>query len=220
MKKLIGLSCAAFLLLCILTGCVKAQDLSTDEAVIAELQKRVDAKRAEMGTTGDSKLDAKMKNSSRLDARAVCIKRLKESPKVIVVGFFATDVGCRFDGAFIRSRYFEAADITDLSKAALEEFGWKQANQKRREKLAQLWVENGLLAFSTVLYTKDVDFGINDSAFHPPQTVSAENGEIKVTLWIQLPSGMRPERSFQYLEYQFAADGSFTGSRTLKALAL
>lgn len=236
MKNLITLSLALVFLPCTLAACANAQtspsqggpkiesvsniDLSTDEAVLAEMQKRADAKRAEIGTTGDTKLDAKLKNSSKLDARSVCIRRVKESPKVIVIGVFRTDYGCSFDGAFVGSRYFEATDVIDLSKAALAEFGWLKANQTKREILALGWVEKGLLAFFTVLYTKDVDFGRSESAFHPPQRVSAESGKIKITLWIQVPSGMGREKGFQYLEYTFAADGSFTGSKTLESLVL
>lgn len=87
MKTFINISLTFVFLPCILAGCANAQkvDLATNEAVIAELQKRADAKRTELGKTGGSKLSAK----------SVCIERLKESEKVIVIGFFAYDRGCR-----------------------------------------------------------------------------------------------------------------------------
>ena len=71
--------------------------------------------------------------------------------------------------------------------------------------LALYWVEKGLLAFFTILYTNDKDMG--EREFHPPQAMTAENGEIKVKLWVQLPSGMRREKGFQHPEFRFAADG-------------
>lgn len=77
MKTFINISLAFVFLPCILAGCVNAQkvDLATNEAVIAELQKRADAKRDPLGKKGGGKLDA----------RYVCIERMKESEKVIVI---------------------------------------------------------------------------------------------------------------------------------------
>ncbi len=192
---------------CILAGCANAQKvaLSNDERVIAELQKRVDAKRDELGKTGGSKLNA----------RSVCIERLKETESVIVIGFFRYDQGCHFDGAFIDSKYFESTDMA-LSKNALAAFGWQKAPKREREMLASYWVQKGLLAFFTVLYTKDKDMG--EREFHPPQAMTAENGEIKVKLWVQLPSGMRRGKEFKRVEYKFSKDGSLTGNSTLEAL--
>lgn len=194
MKILVRILLAFFLFPCILAGCVHAQkiDLSTDEAVLAELQKRVDAKRTELGKTGGSKLNA----------RSVCIERLKESEKVIVVGFFAYDRGCRLDGAFIDSRYFESTDAA-FSKNALAKFGWEKAPKRELEILALYWVEKGLLAFSTVLYTKDID--LKEGEFHMPTAVSNANGEVVVTLWTSV---MKRKKGFNHLEFRFAKDGN------------
>ena len=92
---------------------------STDQAVIEQL--------------------GKLKNKE-FSKDKVCIERLKESANVIVVGFFAYDRGCRFDGVFVNSVYFEEDDA-DLSKNALNALGWKKANQKERKNLAMIWVE-------------------------------------------------------------------------------
>ena len=64
-----------------------------------------------------------------------------------------------------------------------------------------------LAGFTYALYSKDKD--LNDGGFVPPQVVSDENGEIEITLWIHLPSGMinRP-KDFQRLEFKFAKDGN------------
>ncbi len=135
-----------------------------------------------------------------------CIKRFTESPKIIVKGSFRTDYGCHFDGVFVNSRYFEKDDPA-LSKIALNALGWEKASQTEREKLAKLWVEKGLLGFAYALYSKDKD--LNDGGFVPPKIVSGENGEIKITLWIQMPTGMRNRpKDFQRLEFRFATDGN------------
>lgn len=188
-------------------ACANAQkvDLSTDESVILELQKRVDAKRAELGKAGGSKLNK----------QSVGIRRLKESEKVIVVGFFAYDRGCRLDGAFVDSRYFESTDAA-LSKNALAAFGWEKAPKREREMLALYWAKKGLLAFFTVLETRDKD--MKEIEFHPPQAATAENGEINVALWIRLPPGMRRGKGFKRVEYKFAKDGLLSGTSTLEKL--
>ncbi|MEP6900988.1 MAG: hypothetical protein ABJA66_04510 [Actinomycetota bacterium] len=176
-KRVLPFAVALIFLSGALAVCAAAQtaDLSTDKAVIAELQKTVDARDAKPAK-GDEKLEAKRKAASRLDAKDVCIKRLKESTKVIVIGFFRTDVGCYFDGVFIDSRYFER-DGFDLSKIALAALGWKKAIQIQRENLAKIWVEKALLAFAPL----------------PNQTLSAvstSDGKIKVTASSKYPPGV------------------------------
>lgn len=206
----------------VFVGCAKAQvvsnqdraitetptklDLSTDEGVLAELQRRLDAKREELGKKGGSKLEA----------RFVCIERLKETAQIIVIGGFAYDRGCRFQGVFVNSRYFEKDDAA-LSKNALAALGWEMADQKQREKLALLWVEKGLLPFFTVLHTTEKE--LNDHQFQQPLVVSTENGEIKVTLWVRLPRG-RAAQGYQHLEYRFSRDGNLLGSSTLTNLLI
>lgn len=182
MKTLIKLLFAFVFLPCISAVCTKAQkvDLSTKEAVIKELgkQKKADLSKAK-----------------------ICIERLEESAKIIVIGFFRYDAGCHFDGAFVNSVYIE--DGADLSQKTLDALGWKKANQTQRETLAKLWVEKGLLAFSTVLYTKDKNF--NEGEFQPPNVVSKESGETVVTLWI---SFVRRKKEFRLVEIRFAKDGN------------
>jgi hypothetical protein len=222
-KVLIKFSLVPFLLSCVLAGCAKAQvvsnqdrpktetpsnlDLSTNEGVLAELQRRLDAKGEELGKKGGSKIEA----------RFVCIQRLKESAKIIVIGGFAYDRGCRLQGGFVNSRYFEKDDPA-WSKNALAMLGWEKAPKREREMLAKFWVEKGLLPFFTVLYTKDKE--LNDHAFHAPQVVSTETGEIKVTLWLRLPSGKRREQGYQHVEYRFSRDGNLLGSSTLTNLLI
>lgn len=151
-----------------------ATDLSTDAGVIAELQKRVDAKNAKRAN-GDEKLIAGQKAEGKLRKEDVCIKRLKESKKVIVIGFSRTDVGCHFDGAFVDSRYIEREDAA-LSKSALAALGWEKADRLMREDLAKIWIGEGLLAFSSIPYK-------NVSA------VTADE-EIKIFVSSQYPEGV------------------------------
>lgn len=186
MNYLINFSLALIFLTGISACCTNAQtvDLSTKEAVLEELgkQKKADLSKAK-----------------------ICVERLKESAKIIVIGFFRYDAGCHFDGAFVNSVYIE--DGAKLSQKALDALGWEKANQTQRETLAKHWVEKGLLAFSTVLYTKDKNF-IGDD-FQPPNVVSKENGEIVVTLWTSV---MRRKKEFHRREFRFTKDGNLSGN--------
>jgi len=183
-------------LMFVLSGGAYAQtvDFSTDEAVIAEMQKRVDAKREAQG----------QKAGIKLTAKSVCIERLKESPKVIVIGSFRYDKGCHFDGAFIDSRYVEGSEA-GFSKSALEALGWEAANRDQREGLAELWVEKGLAAFFTVLHKRDAKF--QGSTFQPPQVITEDTGDIVVKLWVRVP-GNRGKSTDKLLEYRFGSDGN------------
>lgn len=199
MKYLVRLSLAFVFLYWILAGCANAQsaktvNLSTRKAVLEWLGKQ---------------------KKEKFSEDKVCIGRLKESKQVIVIGFSRNDDGCRLDGALVHSVYIEAS--ADLLQIALNALGWKRANQKRREELAKLWVEKGLLAFSTVLYVKGDDFvpgrGItyrggrkpNFPEFHPPQVVSTKGGQVVVTLWT---SFMSTQKMVRHHTYQFTKDGN------------
>lgn len=194
---------------------LKSADLSTDEAVIAELKKMQDAKNAELAKENEA-LKKKLQAADKINKENVCIERLKESPKIIAVAFFRNDYGCHFEGAFVGSRYYDAAEIFDAAKPALDALGWENANRKTRERLARIWSEKVLNAFSNLLYAIPKDFG--KSGFHPPQATSTEKGEITVSLWIQLPQGRTREKGFQHLEYIFDENGNMTSGRTTENL--
>ena len=166
-------------------------DLSTKEGVNA-------AREAIAGR----KLDDRSKNCVRLD---------KDLIGIAVVGSFAYDYGCRLSGAFVKTRYV-GKDDPGLSRAALEALGWKTANQKQREQLARAWVENGWLAFLTVVSDTNQDFA--NRAFQSPATASQPNGEVFVTLWIRMPVGRSRGRSYQLREFRFSADGALSNAVT------
>jgi hypothetical protein len=132
-----------------------------------------------------------------------CVRRNPDLPNIIVVGSFAHDRGCGFQGVFIDSSYFEGEDAS-LSKRALNALGWVTADNTRRGELAKLWVEKGLLSFLTVLTRQDEEFPRRQ--FQPPRIVLRKNGEVGITLWVRLPPGMRRARKYQMLEYRFSKD--------------
>lgn len=192
---------------------VRNINLSTNEAVIAELQKITDAKNARLA--GEDEAIAAKRRTVRLAAKNVCLERLKESPRVIVVGAFRYDYDCHFEGAFVDSRFYEANTL-EIHENALAALGWEKANQAEREEIARLWVEKGLLAFFTVLQTKTKELENFDS--HPPRVVSDEKGGMKITLWFQTPPRMRRGKGFQRVEYRFKDTGEFSGTSTLDAV--
>ena len=195
-KVLFQISFALAVLPCILVDCADAQviDLSTDQAVRKEL-----AKNSEF----ESALDM------------LCIHRLKESRAIIVIGTHALDRDCEIHGAFVNSVYF-SEDSPELSQKALAVLGWEKAKKEQREKLALLWAEKGLLAFSTVLYTRDKNFdpyrGVtwkgkkpDFGEFQPPSALVSENGEIVVRMWV---ARMTRIKTYRRSTFVFTNDGS------------
>lgn len=77
---------------------------------------------------------------------------------------------------FVDSDYFEHGRL-DWTKNALHLLGWEKANRQQREKLAKLWVEKVLFAFSAK----------SNQTF---QAVSPVNDEIKVIVSLQFPPGV------------------------------
>jgi hypothetical protein len=167
-------------------------DLSTNDGVNA-------AREAIAG----KKIDERSKN---------CIQRDRSLPGIVAVGSFAFDRGCRLEGVFVNSRYI-GTDGKGMSQGVLEALGWKTANPQGREKLAEAWVENGLLGFLTVISKKNEHF--DEHAFQPPQATTNAGGETVVTLWIRLPSGRARGTTYQLREYRFSPNGDFAGNTTL-----
>ena len=140
-----------------------------------------------------------------------CIQRDPGLPRIVVVGGFAFDYGCRLQGAFVSSRYLTADDEA-FSRTALEALGWKAADRLQRENLAQAWVARGLMAFLTAMADKNEDFA--GHSFQAPQTVTRTDGNIAVKLWIRLPSGRVRGTRYELREYRFSSDGNLTGNIT------
>lgn len=166
-------------------------DLSTKEGVNA-------ARDAIAGT----KIDDRSRNCVRLD---------KDLMGIAVVGSFAYDRGCRFSGIFVKTQYL-GNDDSGLSQAALAALGWKTANQKQREQLAQVWVQKGLLAFHEVVTETKPDFA--NHSFQAPQAASQPDGKTVVTLWIRMPVGRSRGRSYQLREFKFTPDGALSSAVT------
>lgn len=146
-----------------------------------------------------------------------CVRRSPDLLNIIVVGTFAHDRGCAFQGAFIESGYFEG-EASDLSQRALNALGWETSDAGRREELARLWVEKGLLSFVTVLARKSEDLPIR--RFQPPRAMTTKDGEIIVTVWVRLPPGRREGTAYQLLEYRFSNDAELLGRTTVEELVL
>lgn len=142
-----------------------------------------------------------------------CIRRDNRLPEIVLVGGFAFDYGCRLQGAFVKSQYL-AVDDKVFSRTALEALGWKAAGQSQREKIAQAWVEKGLMTFLSVVAVKDEDFA--NHSFQTPQTRIHADGTIVVTLWVRLPPGRVRGTRYELRDYRFSSDGDFAGDTTLE----
>jgi hypothetical protein len=147
-----------------------------------------------------------------------CIKRPSELPEIIMVGTFAHDRGCMPEGAFVK-KYFLSAREENLSRAALKSLGWQKAGSEKREELALKWTRFGLLAFGGYpLLEANDDF--DGRKFHAPQTAAGEDKNATVTLWIQLPIGMRCQTNYQRVSFIFTADGSLQERKSIDSFTV
>ncbi len=151
------ISLALVFLSCLLTTCANAQKtkIMTDEVAIRTIEKL---------RGGDWKPDE------------ICIERLKEPANLVVVGVKDNNSVCNFDGAFVDLDYFERGK-PDWVKNALHLLGWEKVNRQERERLAKLWIEKVLFAFSA---KSNQTFAV----------VSTGDDEIKVIVSLQLPPGV------------------------------
>ena len=141
-----------------------------------------------------------------------CIRRDASLPRIVVVGGFAFDYGCRLQGAFVKTSYL-AADKEAFSRTALEALGWKTGKRAEREKLAMAWVSKGLLGFLTIISNQNEDFA--NHAFQPPKAITGTDASSTVTLWIRLPAGRVRGTTYQKREYKFSSEGNLSATNTL-----
>lgn len=140
-----------------------------------------------------------------------CIRRGKTLP-IIAVGTFAFDWGCRFEGVFVKARYFKHEENQSW-KDALDLLGWQMADATERERLALAWVKESWLGFIRVMTQKNEDF--ENHAFQPPIVVTNQDGGVVVTLWTNPPArGRAKGRSYQLREFKFAKSGAFVSATT------
>ena len=179
-KYLVLFSLVLLFLPSLLTGCANAQanDTLTDKAMLAELEKLHDKK---------------------YNKDDVCIKRVEESVKVVVIGLKDEAAVCRFAGVFIDSRFFEKGNL-ESSKTALSSLGWETANEQMRRKLAKLWVEKILFAFSAESNRSKRIFRV----------VPTDNDGIEVIVSLQFPPGVTSRHAPK--SFLFDKDGNMSGA--------
>jgi len=185
----------------IFSSCANGQDYSSYDLTTIE---RVNAAR-------------EAKSGKPLDTGSKdCVVISKELPDIILLGSFASDRGCELSGAIIKKQGFSTDK--DISKIALENLGWKNADAQAQKKLALNWVQFGLLAFENPLTQPAEDF--TGQSFQMPQAVSKEDGSITVSLWVRRPSGMRCERGYDKFNYKFLRDGTLDRKTTEKSFSV
>lgn len=138
----------------------------------------------------------------------VCAEWPPSFPRVVVVGSFAHDRGCTFDGLLVDRTWLTGGE--GVSAAGLASAGWAEADMYSREKLAKAWVEEVEQAFgghfvqaSTTAFTFD-----DTPAFDPVRVRTTKVLGVVVEGWIAEPSGMVWEESYHYVEYRFDREGN------------
>lgn len=132
----------------------------------------------------------------------VCILRPPDFNEVVLIGMFATDVGCQGDELFVGQTL---GHFDNLTAQGLNANGW---NDRTREDLARLWTEEVLLAWRTPVQVANPDFDQAGVPFTPPTVQTLSDDRIQVELWVQEPAGMLPETAYTNLQVIFEPDGS------------
>ena len=176
-KNLVLISLVFLFLPWLPAGCANAQagDILTDKAMLAQLGKLYDKKFSEDD---------------------VCIKRPKESAKIVVIGLKGEDSVCRYNGVFVDSFYL-VKDGIETSKSALQALGWEKANEQARQKLTKLWVEKVIFAFSAQ----------SNRTF---RAVPIDNDGIKVIVSLRLPPGVTSRNAPKI--FVFDKDGNMSSA--------
>lgn len=139
----------------------------------------------------------------------VCAVWPASFPGVVVVGGFAHDAGCMYEGAFL-GRTWHGRGSKPVTAAALRAAGWAEADSDTRQRLAGAWVREVEQAFGgSFVATSTTAFTFDDTpTFEAPHVSTTESNGVVVSGWVQETAGMVWEAAFHFSEYRFAPDAT------------
>ena len=132
-----------------------------------------------------------------------CVHRPKGLEQVVVVGELVMDYGCKMTGVFVGRAMGE---LKPMTPKGLELNGW--ADHGKRKKLALSWVQEVVMAFTSVVKEENEDFKKDGTpAFSPPSVENTAMGGVRVELWIIEAGGMLPQHDYTRMAVELDKDG-------------
>ena len=143
----------------------------------------------------------------------ICAEWPSTFPRLVLVGDFADDLGCTYEGMFV-DRTWHGRNDHRRTQAGLATVGWAEADTDARQRLAKAWVNEIAHAFDgTFVSAETTAFELEDTpAFEPPRVAATDENGVIVSGWVAEPSGMVWEESYHFAEYRFGPDGSLDAS--------
>lgn len=139
----------------------------------------------------------------------LCIDRVTDDGKVIVIGNFAYDAGCFIESIIVNGKMGE---WQSMSGKALEQMGWDEADN---DALLLEFVDAISMAWGGVMEGPNDDFSVAGApAFTEPSVAHTDDG-YTVTFWFSEPSGMEPVNYYTQLAVYFNEKGVITGTEGL-----
>ena len=138
------------------------------------------------------------------DLNDYCFTDVDGFVDVALVGFFLHDLGCSFEQAIVLN---QLGPIDEMTPLALQHNGWEDSTN--REKLAQTWIEEAILANFSIIRRENEDFLRQDTpVFTPPMIETQSDGVIRMDVWLREPSGMLPETGYVLAHVMIDSDGN------------
>jgi hypothetical protein len=199
--------CASAMLVLALCGCDKGS---------ASTGGKAEAKAGAEAGSGDAKAFARDDKAAVLAAYEAatgsdlgddaCVVWPSSFPRVTLVGGFADDLGCELEGVFVDGDLRK----TDANQAGLATREFEKAVLHDKEAIARAWTDEVLHAFGgRFVAASETAFEIEGSPkFAAPRATENKIGGVVVEGWVQRPSGMVNEVSYDYIIYRFAPDGA------------
>ena len=137
-----------------------------------------------------------------------CVTWPASFPRVVVVGSFAHDRGCRNSGLFVDRKWI--AEGGEVEALATRDFVGAKLTDK--EAIARAWIDEVEHAFGgEFVATSEVAFTLEGSRPFTPVVVRENKvGGVVVEGWERVPPGMRDQSTYVLVSYRFAPDGQLT----------
>ncbi|HTR50219.1 MAG TPA: hypothetical protein VMJ10_05885 [Kofleriaceae bacterium] len=164
--------------------------------VLAASSAHADSPRCDVST--DAGIDAAYKAATGHEMSTYggrCVERSETFKGLIVVGSFASDLGCRWEGVLNGCKWNDRG----APRAAMAAAGWAKANAAKRQELALAWL-------------REIDqVRVED------EKVTADKDKVTIEYYEHGPVGMTPTPPPRYhYRVVFGADGTHGAITSLK----
>jgi hypothetical protein len=150
-------------------------------------------------------------SSTKVTASQLRLVHPADFPAVTLVGFFTGSRSVLLGSVVLKGKLVPPNRAAQL---LLQQAGWGNASGLERAKLAQRWLEEGILAFGETL-VKVKPKGEDAAKIHVPSIRALGDGGVRIIAWVEEDPGRSLGTYYRRCYYIFGAHGELSHAQVL-----